>query len=248
MASEMISLSIADLLISLLPVALTLMILYRWTSDAATGVYSVLRMLIQLLVIGYFLDYLFNASRAWIVLAVLSGMLLAAGWIALRTVDRNGRLLKNAVLSLLAGSGSVLALTTTVVLQLEPWYRPDYLIPLAGMVFANSMNALSLAADRYQTERQRGVPAPTARGVALHTAMIPVINALFAVGLVSLPGMMTGQILSGVSPLIAVRYQVMIMCMVFGASGMTTALYLQLCVRGDPSPVQQDPDPTARPE
>lgn len=58
--------------------------------------------------------------------------------------------------------------------------------------------------------------------------MIPVINSLFAVGLVSLPGMMTGQILSGVSPLIAVRYQIMVMCMVFGAAGISAALFLQL--------------------
>ena len=63
---------------------------------------------------------------------------------------------------------------------------------------------------------------------AYHAAMIPVINSLFAVGLVSLPGMMTGQILSGVSPLIAARYQIMVMCMIFASAGISTAVFLAL--------------------
>ncbi len=231
MASEVPTISLPALALALVPVAVTLGILHRWTRDAVTGAYSVARMLGQLLVIGYFLDYLFNASQAWVVLAVLSVMLFAAGWISLRTVQRGRQMLVHAILALLAGSGFVLLLTTQGVLHLQPWYRPDYMIPLAGMILANSMNALSLAADRFASELARGVAPVEARGIALHTAMIPVINALFAVGLVSLPGMMTGQILSGVSPLVAVRYQVMIMCMVFGASGISTALYLQLCIR-----------------
>ncbi|HHJ81297.1 MAG TPA: ABC transporter permease, partial [Candidatus Tenderia electrophaga] len=74
----------------------------------------------------------------------------------------------------------------------------------------------------------RNVDYAKARVIALRAAMIPVINSLFAVGLVSLPGMMTGQILSGVSPLIAARYQIMVMCMVFGSAGITTALFLIL--------------------
>ena len=64
--------------------------------------------------------------------------------------------------------------------------------------------------------------------IALRTALIPIINSLLAVGLVSLPGMMTGQILSGVSPLIAVRYQIMVMCMIFGSAGITSAIFLHL--------------------
>ncbi|MDX1733734.1 MAG: ABC transporter permease, partial [Halioglobus sp.] len=69
----------------------------------------------------------------------------------------------------------------------------------------------------------------SARLAAYQAAMIPVINALLAVGLVSLPGMMTGQILSGVSPLIAARYQIMVMCMIFASAGISTALFLALC-------------------
>ncbi|MHA2032017.1 MAG: ABC transporter permease, partial [Candidatus Kariarchaeaceae archaeon] len=65
-----------------------------------------------------------------------------------------------------------------------------------------------------------------ARNIALKASLIPITNSLFAVGLVSIPGMMTGQILSGVSPLIAARYQIMVMCMVFGAAGISSAIFL----------------------
>ena len=71
-----------------------------------------------------------------------------------------------------------------------------------------------------------GVPYIEARGIALRTSLIPVTNSFFAVGLVSIPGMMTGQILSGIDPLEAVRYQIMVMCMVFGATGISSTCYL----------------------
>jgi putative ABC transport system permease protein len=102
----------------------------------------------------------------------------------------------------------------------------QFFIPLAGMTLANAMNAMSLAAERFETEIEQGASPDEARVTAMTTGMIPVINSLFAVGLVALPGMMTGQILSGISPLIAVRYQIMVMCMMFGGSGITAACYL----------------------
>ena len=101
------------------------------------------------------------------------------------------------------------------------------MIPLAGMVFANSMNTISVAAERFESERT-ALNYTSARRLAMNAAMIPTINSMFAVGLVSLPGMMTGQILSGVSPLIAARYQIMVMCMIFGSAGISAAIYLFL--------------------
>ena len=94
------------------------------------------------------------------------------------------------------------------------------------MIFAASMNAVSLSAERFHAEQLRGSPYHDARRVAMQAALIPQVNTLFAVGLVSLPGMMTGQILSGVPPLIAARYQIMVMCMLFGSAGMSTAFFL----------------------
>ena len=124
------------------------------------------------------------------------------------------------------GGGINLILITWGVLDLQPWYQANYCIPLAGMIFANAMNSVSLAADRLAAELGRGVSYEQARTIAFRASLIPITNSLFAVGLVSLPGMMTGQILSGVSPLIAARYQIMVMCMVFGAAGISSACFL----------------------
>ena len=156
-------------------------------------------------------------------------MLVASSWIALAAVREHRRpLLFASLAAITVGGGLTLALVTQVVLQLSPWYMPRYMIPLAGMVFANAMTAVSLAAERLYAERQHGQSWNAARRAAYQAAMIPVINSLLAVGLVSLPGMMTGQILSGVSPLVAARYQIMVMCMIFASAGISTALFLGL--------------------
>ena len=120
----------------------------------------------------------------------------------------------------------VLVLITFGVLDVQPWYEPRLMIPLAGMIFAAAMNAVSLAAERLHAELGRGIDYVQARNLACQAALIPIVNSLLAVGLVSLPGMMTGQILSGVSPLVAARYQIMVMCMLFGASGFSVTLFL----------------------
>ncbi|MBL4853511.1 MAG: ABC transporter permease [Robiginitomaculum sp.] len=232
MSGTITTIPLQFLALSLLPVCVVLWIQFRWGLAWKEGVYGVSRMLAQLLVIGYFLLYIFGANNIWILLAVLGVMVLAASWIALRTVKQKRRALFGAVLvAVLLGGVSVLILITQGVLRLSPWYRADIMVPLAGMVFAGSMNAISLAAERYYEERGRNVPIEQARASAFRTAMIPITNALFAVGLVSLPGMMTGQILSGVDPLIAVRYQIMVMTMLYGSAGLSAAVFLVLVSR-----------------
>ena len=186
-------------------------------------------MVVQLVLIGYVLVYIFDADLPWVVLAVLTVMVTAASWIALRTIPRfRGALYRDAFLAIALGGGFTVVLITQVVLTLDPWYEPSFVVPLAGMIFAASMNAVSLAAERLFAELDRGTLYLEARRIALQAGLIPIVNNLFAVGLVSLPGLMTGQILSGVSPLVAVRYQVMVMCMIFGASGLSAALFLRL--------------------
>ncbi len=145
---------------------------------------------------------------------------LLAYWVS------SSRLFPASLASVLLGGGTTLLLITQGVLQLDPWYQPSYMIPLAGMIFAASMTNISLALERLHAELQNGVAFPLARETAFRTSMIPVINSFLAVGLISLPGMMTGQILSGVSPLVAVRYQIMVMCMIFGAAGLSTVCFL----------------------
>ena len=184
-------------------------------------------MLSQLLVIGYVLVFLFRSDSPLVVSAVLLIMISVASWIALRPLgDQRPRLYWVSVAAITVGSLPVLILATQVVININPWYEPRYLIPLAGMIFANTMNSVSIAAERYHAELGTGHEFAQARQHAFQAAMNPLINSLLAVGLVSLPGMMTGQVLSGVSPLIAARYQILVMCMLFGASGIGTACFV----------------------
>jgi len=221
--------SATDLAWVFVPAIIVIAILFRWSLEARTAIYAVARMLIQLILIGYVLTYIFKAEQPAIIIAALTVMLLAAGWIALRPLQkRNAKTYFKAVVAIFIGGVPVLLLVTQIVLAVEPWFLPRFVVPLAGMIFASSMNTLSLAAERLQAELDRDQDYTISRNTALHAAMIPVINMLFAVGLVSLPGMMTGQILSGVSPLVAVKYQVVVMCMIFGSSGMSAATYLVL--------------------
>lgn len=210
-----------------IPVVIVIGILVKWSLNAGNAIYAMCRMLAQLLIIGYFLVYIFDSKHPAVIILVLSVMVVASSWIALRTLQDKRRLLfKYTFFSILLGGGLTLALVSQAVLVLKPWYEPQYMIPLAGMIFANSMTSVSLAVERLNAELERDIDYDKARNIAFQAAMIPIINSLFAVGLVSLPGMMTGQILSGVSPLIAIRYQIMVMCMLFGASGITTACFL----------------------
>jgi putative ABC transport system permease protein len=212
-----------------LPVLLVVALLYRWSLSSGNALYAVVRMLGQLLLIGYFLSYIFDAKNAGVVLLVLAVMVFASSWIALGTI-KNFRLVlyRNALLSIALGGVLILLIVTLAVLDLEPWYFPQVMIPLAGMIFANGMNSVSLSAERLVAELERQVPYQRARQIALQASLIPVINSMFAVGLVSLPGMMTGQILSGVSPLIAARYQIMVMCMIFASAGISSICFLLL--------------------
>lgn len=221
------TIELTNLAITFIPVFLVVLIIYKWTMDYRNPLYAVSRMLLQLLIIGYFLAYLFESDSALLIVGVLIIMVLASSWIALRTVPQHRkRLFIKALIAIGVGGSSLLALITAGVLNLEPWYLPQYVIPLAGMIFANSMNSVSLCAERINAELQRESDYLKARSIAFQASLIPMINSLFAVGLVSLPGMMTGQILSGISPLIAARYQIMVMCMLFASAGFSSACFL----------------------
>ena len=236
------TIELSNLAIVLIPAVLVVIIQWRWKLTANTSLHALARMMIQLSLIGYALSYIFNTENSLLVLAVLSVMLIASSWIALRSVpERRNELFFVALTSTIIVNALLLALITQLVLESDPWYAPRVVIPLAGMVFAAGMNSISLFAERYfseiksselkNSELKQDCDEILARNTAYQATLIPTINSLFAVGLVSLPGMMTGQILSGVSPLIAVRYQIMIMLMLFASAGLTTALFYILLKR-----------------
>ena len=232
MESSIPEISLLRLVVAFVPVAVAIVILVRYSLGAWNGIYATARMLIQLLVIGYVLTYIFNADQPYVVLAVLLVMMAVASWIALRPLGRRTPSRYAIAFAAVAVSGlSTLVLVTQGVLSLDPWYDPRYAIPLGGMIFSAAMNAVSLAAERYDADLAAGAAPAEALPTALNAALIPQVNTLFAVGLVALPGMMTGQILAGVEPLIAVRYQIVVMCMLFGVTALSAAAYLVLAGR-----------------
>ncbi|MEO0972967.1 MAG: ABC transporter permease [Pseudomonadota bacterium] len=233
--------TLLELALLFVPVLAVVALQWRWRVGAGTTVYATARMLVQLVLVGYVLTWLFATEHAGVIVLMLSGMLAAAAWISLRPVrDRSwGHVLLAGAAISLSGVG-LLALVVIVVIDATPWFAPRYTIPLAGMIFANNMNAVSLAAERLSAELGRGEAWALARHRAFEAAFIPLMNSFFAVGLVSLPGMMTGQILGGVEPLVAVRYQIVVMALLLGGSGLSVGGYLwgwkRLRGEGAPSP------------
>jgi putative ABC transport system permease protein len=221
------------LALAFVPTLVVIGIMWRWSAGVANGLYATARMLAQLLLIGYVLVYIFETGEPGVVLAVLGFMLLVSSWISMQPLKKkSSRVFLNAFISISVSGVLTLALVSQAVIGIEPWFDPRYLIPLAGMIFAGAMTTISLAGERVQAEVARGVSYPEARRIAMQAALIPIINSLFAVGLVSLPGMMTGQILSGVSPMVAAKYQIVVMSMLFGVTGMSAAIFLYLEKRG----------------
>lgn len=210
----------------LIPIVLIAFIYWRWFGTASEVIAASARMLVQLIAVGYLLLLIFTQPSIGISLFVMLVMFVAASWISIRPVKQHQGIVLPAAIALVISVIFHLAISLKLVLQVEQWFEPRVLIPLAGMYFANTMTSISLTAERYFSELKNGALPDLAKKTAFQASMIPQINGLLAVGLVSLPGMMTGQILSGVSPLIAVRYQIMIMAMVLGTAGVGSLLFL----------------------
>jgi putative ABC transport system permease protein len=210
-------------------------------------VFGALRATVQLIAVGYVLVWVFRTNRWWVVLGVLLLMLAVATVTAARRQGKTARdraaVFPIAGVAILAGAALTLMYVTTVIVHVRPWYSPRYLIPLFGMILANVMNAAALALERLQSEmesRRGEVEALLALGAtpgqaaaepmrrATVAAMIPAVNALAVVGVVSLPGMMTGQILAGTDPTLAVRYQLVVMFMLTAANAITAGLAVAL--------------------
>lgn len=229
MDQALATIPLTKLVIAFIPVLLVLVILARWSLPQKRTLHALVRMLVQLLLVGYVLSYIFESDSAWLIGLLLLVMVLFSSWIALNNIESpRYSLFKSAFVAILLSSLLVLLFITQGVLNLDPWYQAQTLVPLAGMVFANGMNSVSLCGERFFAEINRGEDYVSARNIAFKASMIPNVNALFAVGVVSLPGMMTGQILAGVSPFIAARYQIMVMCMVFASAGLASAIFLVL--------------------
>ncbi len=217
---------IVNLFILLLPIVAVMWFYWKWVGRQTELGIAVVRMALQLILVGYALEFIFKQNTSVWGVGVVAFMIVVSSWIALRVMERKtvaGYL--EILAAVLIGGGINLVLVVFGVIQLHPWYELKFLIPIAGMVFSNGMNALSLGIERFEKEMNLSNDFVKSRNNAFRASMIPQVNTLLAVGLVALPGMMTGQILSGVSPLIAVRYQIMVMAMLLGTAGLTLVVY-----------------------
>ena len=187
------------------------------------------RTLVQLLFVGVFLAFVFETRNPLIVLAVLIGMVTIAATVARSRIDRDlPKILKWVWLAIFLSALTTMTYVSLLVIRLDPWYDPRYLIPLTGIVLGNAMTAASIAGERLvsalrnnriEIETHLSLGATPAQAVqtyrkeAIKSGLIPTINAMMVVGLVTLPGTITGQILAGADPLIAALYQILIMFM-----------------------------------
>ncbi len=204
------------------------------------------RTLVQLLIIGLILKALFAfVHLGWVTLMALV-MLGVAGR---EVMARQSRPFQGwwgyatGTSSMFMSSFSVLVLALVVIVGPDPWYEPQYAIPLLGMLLGNTMNGVALSIDRLtqlawsrrpeieQRLMLGQTPAEASRELrrdAMRTAMIPIINSMAAAGIISLPGMMTGQILAGAPPTEAVKYQILVMFLISSGTGfgVITAIWL----------------------
>lgn len=200
------------------------------------------RMVVQLALIGLVLRFVFAQELPWWTAALALGMIAAAGY---EIMARQERPLAGWMAYGL-GTGALLisGVATTVfavaaVISPVPWYAPRYVLPVLGMVLGNSMTGVALALNAvtdWGYREQAAIEAQLALGAtrfeafgsvlkrALKTGMMPIINAFAASGIVSLPGMMTGQILAGVDPVEATKYQVMIMFVIASATALAVVM------------------------
>ncbi len=228
MSNGVVPITSLGIALSLLPLLVVGWIYQRWNRKGSLLLYATARMVGQLLLMGFVLIAIFKIESPWMMFPVVGFVLSVSSWIALRPLGHRTRRRYGVIVgSLGLACGGMLAYVLVIVIGAEPLYNPRYFIPLAGMIFANAMSAISLAGERFDMERGRGEAEAAARAAAFNAAMIPQVNGFLAVGLVSLPGMMTGQILAGIDPLLAIRYQIVVMAMVLGSAGLAVALFLR---------------------
>lgn len=239
-ALELSSVALASFyLVFLIP----LFIFQRWRVGLSKSLITAFtRMTLQLGIVGLYLQTLFNLDSFWLNTVWLMAMILMASWTICRQTDTQWQRIIPAVMSgQLVALGFMLPVLMLGVIQPSPWWEARYLIPVAGMLLGNTLSANVLAIDRLQSSmKQRhteyeyyvalGAPTPHSPFVkeAFSAALRPPIAAMSTLGIVSLPGMMTGQILGGTEPLLAVKYQLVIMIAIFIAVVLSTAVSLSM--------------------
>ncbi|RMF09942.1 MAG: iron export ABC transporter permease subunit FetB [Candidatus Neomarinimicrobiota bacterium] len=258
MTNTFYSLTWTDVFASLVLVLVSIALLKWWKIGLEkTLLIGTLRTFVQLTAMGYVLTYFFAQRRWYFMVGLVALMILIASYEGYRRQRSRVRIPRYfAIITgvLFVTVAAVLGTVLQFILHVQPWYYPYAMIPIAGMIIGNALNTASLTVNRFVGELEHreseielylslGAPPRVAVQDALResikAALLPTVNSMMMVGLVQLPGVMTGQILSGIDPIIAVRYQIMIMYMWVTASTMTNILVLALVYRQFFTPRQQ---------
>jgi len=207
-----------------------------------------IRMTLQLTLTGYVLVYLFESMNPlYTILVIIVMEVFAIYNIYQRANMKLSKKIKDIIaLSMAIGTLSSIIYFLLIVVNISPWYDPRYFIPISGMLIGNSMTGITLGVTRLvdgmrskkhivETALMLGAtPKMAAKSIvddAFDSAILPTINSMVGIGIVFLPGMMTGQILSGISPITAIKYQMAIMLGILGSVAFTTILFVQLGYR-----------------
>ncbi|MDB5988601.1 MAG: transporter permease [Herbaspirillum sp.] len=215
--------------------------------------WAAFRMVVQLLLVGWLLRLVFAASSPWITIAVIALMITAA---AREVAVRPARRLKgwqafqlSTVVVSTTGIGTVLLALLTAI-RPSPWYDPHYAIPLMGIVLGSILNSASLGLDVFFTgisgarasiEGRLALGATSREALmphirnAIRSGLIPIVNQMSAAGIITLPGIMTGQLLAGMDPIDAVKYQILLMFLLTGGSALAAcgAVYMAAAAISD---------------
>ncbi len=210
---------------------------------------SALRTVIQLSLIGYVLKFLFQQEKLiWIAIMAVIMVVVGGKEVAARqTYKLKGQWnFAMGTGAMFISSFTITIFSLNLIINTSPWYKPQYSIPLLGMLLGNTMTGIALSINHFlqNTVQQRTIieqrlllgqscreAISDIRKESMKTGMIPSINSMATVGLVSLPGMMTGQILAGNSPIDAVKYQILIMFLICGGAGFGILMAVSLTSR-----------------
>ncbi|MBD2335465.1 iron export ABC transporter permease subunit FetB [Calothrix sp. FACHB-156] len=203
-------------------------------------VFATGRTILQLLVLGYVLDFIFAVNNVWGVLAILVIMLTITAIVARNRISQKLPLVLPWVWgSIFVSTALTVLYSIFLIIQPERWYEPRYIIPLAGVVLGNAMNAAAIAGERLvntiksshleiETHLSLGATPQQAitqyRKEAIRAGLMPTLNQMMLIGMVALPGITTGQLLGGVQPPDAVSYEILLLFMVAFANLLTTLL------------------------
>jgi len=206
------------------------------------------RMTVQLTIMGYVLMFVFNNPSWWLTSLMIIIMISFAIYNSIKRVKVTMSKELQSIIAFSMVCGALLTATffIIVVLNVRPWFNPQYFIPISGMIVGNSMTGIALGANKLCSDIEDkhveienslmlgASPTSATKEIvnnAFDSAILPTMNNMLTMGIVSLPGMMTGQILSGTFPITAIKYQIGIMLAILGSTSIATVLFVTLGYR-----------------